>query len=48
MIEKTQLYLDAGAIEVWLVPTQGNITFFNKTGELKATEFGIDILPFYI
>ena len=48
MKEKTQLYLEAGAIEVWLVPTQGSISFFNKTGELKSTEFGIDVLPFYV
>ena len=48
MKEKTQLYLDAGAIEVWLVPTQGSISFFNKKGELKSTSFGIEVTPLYI
>jgi len=47
MNEKTQLYLEAGAVEVWLVPTQGNISFFNKKGELKSTGFGIEVMPLY-
>ena len=48
MNDKIQLYLEAGAIEVWLVSTQGKISFFNKKGELKSTEFGIVVTPLYI
>ena len=48
MNEKIQLYLEAGAIEVWLVSTHGNISFFNKHGELKTTIFEIEVIPLSI
>ena len=39
MQEKISLYLEAGAIEVWLVDQQGLIRFFNVEGELQQSSF---------
>lgn len=48
MNEKIQLYLEAGAIEVWLVSTEGTITFYNVQGELETSGFGVNITPIYL
>jgi len=39
MQNKILLYLEAGAIEVWLVELQGLIRFFNTDGEQKNSNF---------
>ena len=39
MQDKILLYLEAGAIEVWLVDQQGLIRFFNGDGEQKNSVF---------
>jgi len=39
MQEKISLYLEAGAIEVWLVDQQGLIRFFNAEGEQALSSF---------
>jgi Uma2 family endonuclease len=39
MQDKILLYLEAGAIEVWLVEQQGLIRFFNTDGEQKNSSF---------
>ncbi len=39
MQEKISLYLEAGAIEVWLVDQQGLIRFFNAEGEQAQSGF---------
>ncbi len=39
MQDKILLYLEAGAIEVWLVEKQGLIRFFNGDGEQKNSRF---------
>ncbi len=35
--EKRELYLDAGAKEVWLCDAQGSIRFFSSRGELRRS-----------
>ncbi|MBR8827553.1 MAG: Uma2 family endonuclease [Gomphosphaeria aponina SAG 52.96 = DSM 107014] len=35
MEEKKNLYLEAGAVEVWLCNEAGDIRFYNQQGELK-------------
>jgi len=39
MQDKILLYLEAGAIEVWLVEQQGLIRFFSVDGEQKISRF---------
>ena len=39
MQDKVLLYLEAGAIEVWLVDQQGLIRFYNTNGEQKNSIF---------
>jgi Uma2 family endonuclease len=39
MQDKILLYLEAGAVEVWLVEQKGLIRFFNTDGELKTSRF---------
>lgn len=39
---KRQLYFDNGAQEVWLCDLYGKMTFYNKVGELKQSEFAPD------
>jgi len=48
MNEKIQLYIEAGALEVWLVSTEGDISFYNKKGKLKSTSFEIEVTPLYL
>ena len=43
MFEKTQLFLEAGAKEVWLVTEAGQITFYDSDGERTDSQFNIDI-----
>ncbi len=43
MSEKTQLFIDAGALEVWLVTESGDISFFNKDGKINHSQFDIQI-----
>lgn len=43
MKEKINLFLQAGAIEVWLVDEQGNIRFFNVDGQLQKSTFAVEI-----
>lgn len=39
MQDKILLYLEAGAVEVWLVEPHGLIRFFNAAGEQKNSSF---------
>jgi Uma2 family endonuclease len=41
MIEKTQLYLQADATEVWIVWEKGTVDYYGKTGKLGGSEYGI-------
>jgi Uma2 family endonuclease len=41
MFEKTQLFIEAGAQEVWLITESGDINFYSKEGQIKTSEFDI-------
>jgi Uma2 family endonuclease len=41
MLDKTQLFIEAGAQEVWLVTESGDISFYNKDGQIDTSEFDI-------
>ena len=43
MLEKTQLFIEAGAQEVWLVTESGDISFYNQEGQVDHSEFDIEI-----
>ena len=43
MVEKIQLYIEAGAKEVWLVTEAGQITFYDSDGETNNSQFDINI-----
>ena len=43
MNEKIALFLDSGAIEVWLVNEQGEISFFNAGGQQQKSGFKVEI-----
>jgi Uma2 family endonuclease len=43
MNEKIALFLESGAIEVWLVDEQGNINFFNAEGQQQKSGFNIEM-----
>jgi Uma2 family endonuclease len=43
MKTKVNLYLKAGAIEVWIVSETGNIQYFDKNGQKLASGFNVDI-----
>ncbi|MGN7614385.1 Uma2 family endonuclease, partial [Magnetococcales bacterium HHB-1] len=38
LLIKKDLYLKAGAFEVWLCNEKGEISFYNKNGAIKASE----------
>lgn len=37
------LFLEAGAVEVWLVDEKGNTQFFSSNGRIQKSGFGIEI-----
>lgn len=41
MLEKIQIYLAAGAVEVWLVSEEGKIEFYDHSGQIGQSSFGI-------
>jgi Uma2 family endonuclease len=43
MANKVQLYLQAGATEVWVVWENGVVDYYGKTGKLDCSEYGIVI-----
>lgn len=42
MLEKVQLYLAAGAVEVWIC-WENSIEFYNSTGQIEQTSYGITV-----
>lgn len=42
MLEKAELYLQAGAEEVWVVWENGEIDYYDKAGKLPQSAFGIE------
>lgn len=43
MQEKVALYLQSGAIEVWLVDEQGSISYFDANGQQQISRFKVTI-----
>lgn len=44
MSEKVAAYLDAGAIEVWIVREDGGVEIMRKSGLRPSSSFGIDVV----
>lgn len=43
MINKAQLYLQAGAEEVWIIWENGIVDYYNKAGKLESSSYGVNI-----
>ncbi len=43
MTNKAQLYLQAGATEVWIVWENGIVDYYNETGKLEQSAYGVNI-----
>lgn len=43
MQQKVSLYLEAGAIEVWIVWENGVVDYYNVTGKIAASSYGIEV-----
>ena len=41
MLEKVQIYLAAGAVEVWLVSEAGKIAFYDHSGQIAQSSFNV-------
>jgi Uma2 family endonuclease len=44
MSNKAQLYLQAGAEEVWIVWENGIVDYYGKTGKLKQSAYGVNVI----
>ena len=44
MVNKVKLYLAAGAKEVWIYWESGKIEFFNLTGQIEQSSYGVAVL----
>ena len=43
MTNKAQLYLQAGAEEVWILWENGIVDYYDKTGKLEQSTYGINV-----
>ena len=43
MTNKVQLYLQAGAEEVWIVWENGIVDYYDKTGKLEKSGYGVTV-----
>jgi Uma2 family endonuclease len=43
MANKAQLYLQAGAEEVWILWEIGTVDYYDKTGKLECSGYGINV-----
>ncbi len=43
LLEKIQLFLDAGAKEIWVVGEDGAVVYYNETGEISSSAFDVDM-----
>ncbi len=41
--EKTRLYLNHGAKEVWLIYEEGDTQFYNSTGQIPKSSYPVEI-----
>ena len=44
MTNKVQLYLQAGAKEVWILWENGIIDYYDKTGKIEQSSYGIKVI----
>jgi len=45
MLQKKELYLAAGAVEVWLCSPEGELSFYDRSGELPSSRLLPDFPP---
>jgi len=43
MTNKAHLYLQAGAEEVWIVWENGVVDYYDKTGKLELSGYGVNV-----
>ncbi|MGZ8158402.1 MAG: Uma2 family endonuclease [Methylobacter sp.] len=43
MTNKVQLYLQAGAEEVWIIWENGIVDYYDKTGKLEQSGYGVNV-----
>jgi Uma2 family endonuclease len=43
MCQKVKLYLESGAIEVWIVWENDSVDYYNATGKITSSAYGIDV-----
>lgn len=43
MCNKVKLYLEAGALEVWIYWENGTVDFYNSTGQIAQSGYGITV-----
>ena len=44
MTNKMQFYLQAGAEEVWIVWENGIVDYYDKTGKLECSGYGVSVV----
>ena len=45
LAKKTRLYLEAGAVEVWIVREDGTVELYGPEGQRERSVFGIQVAP---
>jgi Uma2 family endonuclease len=45
LAKKTQLYLEAGAVEAWIVREDGTVELYGPEGRREQSVFGIQVAP---
>ena len=43
MLGKIKLFINAGAIEVWLVTEDGNISYYDETGQISVSFYEVNL-----
>jgi Uma2 family endonuclease len=41
--ERVQLFLDAGALEIWLVDENGQVSYFDRQGQQSQSRYSVDL-----
>lgn len=41
MLQKIEIYLAAGAVEVWLVSEEGKVAFYDRSGQIARSSFNV-------
>ncbi len=43
MLGKVKLFINAGAREVWLVTEEGNVSYYDETGQISVSFYEINL-----